>query len=185
MRLTGLTRCVLVSATALALAGCGSSSGGTPSTSASATSTAPVVTTPPATPVTSGAGLVGRWHADVSALLASTASLHPGVSFSCTGPVVLTFNADGTGSDHLQMSCTIEGHAASGNVTSTGNYTVSGNHITFSNIHNTGGVTVMGINVPFPATFSSSGTTFSISGNQLNIDITAAGRTIHQVYHRG
>ncbi|BBH16696.1 hypothetical protein Back2_09830 [Nocardioides baekrokdamisoli] len=186
MRLTGLARGVLIAATASAVAGCGgSSSSGTPSTSPGATSSSPAVTTPAATPVTLASGLVGTWHADVHDLLAGTAALSHGMSFDCSGPVTVTFNADGTATDHLQMHCSIHGRPASGDVTSTGNYSVSGHHISFSNIHNTGGVQVMGITVPFPAAFSGSGADVSISGNQLSFDITAAGTTIHQVYHRG
>ena len=185
MRLTGLTGGVVAAVAALAVTGCGSSSTGTPSpsTSAAGPSSTSVASTTSATTV--GAGLVGTWHADVRDLLASTSALRHGVSFDCSGPVTLTFNADGTGTDHLQIQCTIHGQTATGNITSTGDYTVSGRHISFSNIHNSGGIQVMGINVPFPATFSSSGADVSISGDQLSVDITAAGTTIHQVYHRG
>ena len=186
MRLTGLAGSVLAAATACSLAACGgSSSGGTPSTSTPAAVPSSTAAAATSTAATLGAGLVGTWHADVRDLLASTAALRHGVAFDCSGPVTLTFNADGTATDHLQIHCTIHGQTATGNITSTDNYTVSGRHISFSNIHNTGGVQVMGINVPFPATFSGSGADVTISGNQLSVDITAAGTTIHQIYHRG
>lgn len=184
MRLTGLARGVLVAATACAVAGCGSSSStGTPSTSAAVPVSTPAVTTTTATTV--GAGLVGTWHADVRDLLAGTAALSHGVSFDCSGPVTLTFSAAGTGTDHLQIRCTIQGQVATGDITSTANYRVNGSHVSFSNVHNTGGIQVMGISVPFPATFSSSGADITITGDQLRVAISAAGTTIHQVYHRG
>lgn len=157
---------IVVAATA-ALAGCGGGGGGDDDVGAG------------------GSGLVGVWRADISGIISENplliAAIGPG---SCAGPVVLSFNANGTFSQTLDGRCTFP-EGASGAVTSnaSGNYSLSGSQITITNAVNSGTTSAGGITQSF-SLIANGVATFALNGNTLVLR-PAVERGTQQTYTRG
>lgn len=149
----------------VALAGCGGGGGGDDSGS--------------------GSGLVGVWKADIGGIISENPLLITATGQgTCAGPVVLTFNANGTFAQSLDGRCSFPGgQSGAVSVNASGNYRVSGSQITITNAVNSGVYAAGGVTQSFSLITNGSGD-FSLSGNTLVLR-PSTGRGTQQTYSRG
>jgi hypothetical protein len=130
-----------------------------------------------------GSGLVGVWKADIGSIIRENALLVAAVGQgSCSGPVSLDLNSDGTFEHNVKAVCTFPAPAGSIPVTTRikGNYSVSGSRITISNA-----VTVFsdGEVSRIPSLISNGVADFTLNGNTLVLKPALETGTI-QTYTR-
>lgn len=148
---------VVATVSVLALPACSSSSQPTSSSPTASTSN----TSPPA-----GSDVVGTWRANAANILgANTANVGGAGGLTCNGPITMTFEGDGTFHRHGRVTCSVQGTSKSGAISTTGNYTTSGDQITFSGVR-------AGTTSPVPDSFGDATAQYSISGSTLSIVFT-------------
>lgn len=130
-----------------------------------------------------GGRLVGVWRADVGSIVRENALLIAAVGpGSCSGPVTLDLNSDGTFEHNMKAVCNFPAPAGSIPVTTRikGNYSVSGSRITISNA-----VTIFsdGEVSRIPSLISNGVADFTLNGNTLVLKPALETGTI-QTYTR-
>ena len=176
----------------------GSPSAGTTSASASAsaaasassTSASPTVSPTTATPspsptVTLDPALVGTWHADAASILASSVGRGSLRSLTnCTGPVVLTFTAQGRVADQGRITCTGRGATGHGQFSSTGRYTADGTVLTVSRAVTRCTLSVAGVAIPCAFAYGNGTARYRVSGATLTLTFRTTTGTRTQTYSR-
>lgn len=142
-------------------------------------------TVPGSSPATSGS-LLGSWTADAGAILAANTINVGGVgSLVCEGPIVMTFNADGSFDRSGEVSCTIAGTSAVGTIVSVGNWQDTGTTLIISGSSTSGTMTMGGTVVPLADSFGDGTGDYSIVGDTLTITFTIDPvGTVTQIYTR-
>lgn len=131
-----------------------------------------------------GSGLVGVWRADIGGIIRENPSVFAGIRGTCSGPVVLTFNANGTFSQSLAGNCTFpEGATGTVSVNGSGNYGVEGSQIRVTNAVNSGTYSAGLITQSF-SLITNGLANFTLSGNTLVLR-PAVERGTQQTYTRG
>jgi hypothetical protein len=131
-----------------------------------------------------GSGLVGVWRADIGGIIRENPTLLASIRGTCSGPVVLTFNANGTFSQSLAGSCTFAGGArGTVSVNGSGNYGVEGSQIRVTNAVNSGTIVAGGVTQSF-SLVTNGLANFTLSGNTLVLE-PAVERGTKQTYTRG
>lgn len=183
------------------LAGCGSSGSdgggegsGTTTTAAagggSGSTTTEAATTTTADSTTSsapagGGDLEGAWVADAQSLLTANTANLGNPQMDCSGPITLTFGADGHLSQQGTATCTIAGQSATLRFANTADYSVSGNEVSITGTSSDSSVTVAGVTRPTTIGLGSNTATFDVSGNTLKLTFTIAPTgTVTQTYTR-
>ncbi len=164
----------------LMLGACSSGGGGTSSSSPPDASGTPTTTgTPSPGPTSGSAELVGTWTADASQILAAnTANLGGSGAVTCRGPIVMTFNPDGTYSRRGSVTCSVRGRSMRGAVSTAGHYAVEGNVLTISRTRLEG-------DGPVPDAWGDGAAQFSVAGPTLNITFSNPSvGTVTQQYTR-
>jgi hypothetical protein len=133
----------------------------------------------------SGSGLVGVWKADIGGIISENPLLIAATGQgTCAGPVVLSFNANGTFSQTLDGRCTFPGGGSAAiSVNATGNYSVSGSQISVTNAVNSGIYAAGGVTQSF-SLVNDGQANFTLSGNTLVLK-PAVERGTQQTYTRG
>lgn len=155
----------------LFLVGC--DSGDDPGSDATTTAGNSVSTTvPDSSPATSGS-LVGSWTADAGDILAAnTVNLGGAGALVCEGPIVMTFNVDGTFDRSGEVSCTIAGMSAVGTIVSVGNWEDTGTTLIISGSSTSGTMTMGGTVIPLADSFGDGTGDYSIVGDTLSVTFT-------------
>lgn len=160
--------------TTVAVGAPGSGDPTTTTTAAVTTSTAP----------TTG-DIEGSWVADASDILAANTANVGGTGVDCSGPITMTFAADGTFDRSGTVSCSLGGMTASGTISTSGRYAVADDQITISGTTPGGRMTLGGRSVPTPDSFGDGAATYEVSGNTLTITFTESPvGTVTQTYQR-
>ncbi|MBI1352589.1 MAG: hypothetical protein GC156_15925 [Actinomycetales bacterium] len=121
--------------------------------------------------------LVGTWHADLGDLIASAAvAATLPRSVSCSGPVTLTFNADGTFAERGAGSCTVRGRTFDEGWQATGTYTDDGQAVTITGARCSGTLLICLQDGTLP---------YTIVGPTLRLQQEASGGTVTKTYTRG
>ncbi|MCB2018763.1 MAG: hypothetical protein KDF54_14825 [Hydrogenophaga sp.] len=133
----------------------------------------------------SGEGLVGIWKTDIGSIISENPLLVTATGQgTCAGPVVLTFQANGTFKQTLDGSCSFPGGASGAiSVNASGNYQVSDTEITITNAVNTGVYAAGGISQSF-SLVTDGAAKYSLSGDSLVLQ-PATERGVQQTYSRG
>jgi hypothetical protein len=133
----------------------------------------------------SGGGLVGVWKADIGGIISENPLLIAATGEgTCSGPVVLNLNADGTFSQSLDGRCTFPGGGSGAmSVNASGNYSVSGSQITVTNAVNSGVYAAGGVTQSF-SLIANGVAEFTLNGNTLVLK-PAVERGTQQTYSRG
>jgi hypothetical protein len=153
----------LVIAASAAMAGCGGGGGGDDG---------------------GGSGLVGVWRADIGGIIIENPSVFAGIQGTCSGPVVLTFNDNGTFAQTLDGRCTFpQGITGTVSVNASGNYGIEGSQIRVTNAVNSGSYTVGGTTQSF-SLITNGLANFTLSGNTLVLR-PAVEQGTQQTYTRG
>lgn len=188
-RRTTLIVCTIALAVALLalVGGCSSSSKttskgaavSTSSTSADTSTTAaggvPGTPTPPAstTPVTAQL-IEGTWTTDAAGIVAANAATNRSlIGLACTGPVTLTFNADGTFAHRGSFSCSQAGASGTGQFTGSGKYVLTGDQLALSDVTSSGSVSIGDASVAFDPSLRNGTATVTITETILSV--TAPG----------
>lgn len=173
--------------TTVLLLGCGSSgdtgSGGSISTTPGGSSSGTDSTTS-STP--QRGNLEGSWTADADTILgANTANLGGSGGVSCSGPIVMTFNEDGSFDRSGDMTCSVGGVSATGRIASTGQWSATDAAITISGAMSSGTMNLRGTAIPLADAFGDGTAGYTINGDVLEVRFTGAGvGTILQEYTR-
>ena len=169
------------------LLGCGSSedtgSGGSTSTTPGGSSSGADSTTS-STP--QGGILEGSWTADAASILgANLANLGGSGGLSCSGPIVMTFNEDGSFDRSGNVTCSVGGQSATGRIASTGQWTATDAAITISGAVSSGTVTLGGTTIPLADAFGDGTADYTIDSGVLEVSFTGVGvGSILQSYTR-
>lgn len=133
----------------------------------------------------SGSGLAGVWKADIGGIISENPLLIAATGEgTCSGPVVLNLNANGTFSQTLDGRCTFpRGGSGAVSVNASGNYSVSGSQITVTNAVNSGVYAAGGVTRSF-SLIANGVAEFSLNGNTLVLK-PAVERGTQQTYSRG
>ena len=147
--------------------------------STSSTSSPSTTGTTSSTTATAGGDVVGSWRASASDILgANTANVGGAGGLTCNGPITMTFEDNGSFHRHGRVTCSIQGTSKSGAISTTGNYTTSGDQITFSGVRASSAS-------PVPDSFGDATAQYSVSGTTLTIVFTNASvGEVTQVYSR-
>lgn len=168
----------------LLLVGCDSgddAGSGATTTTANSSST----TDPSSSPAASGS-VLGSWTADAGAILAAnTINVGGTGSMVCTGPILMTFNADGSFDRSGNVACTIAGTSGVGTIVSVGQWEETGTTLIISGSSTSGTMTIGGTVVPLPDSFGDGTADYSIAGDTLTITFTIDPvGTVIQIYTR-
>jgi hypothetical protein len=133
----------------------------------------------------SGSGLVGVWRADIGGIVSENPLLIAATGRgTCTGPVVLTFKADGTFTQTLNGRCAFTGGRDTAiTVNATGNYAIEGAQIRVTNAVNSGTIVAGGTTQSF-SLVTNGQASYTLSGNELVLK-PAVERGTQQTYTRG
>jgi len=149
--------------------------------SASATSASPT----PSPKRTRDPALVGIWHADAASILAATLGRGSLRSLTaCTGPVVLTFTAQGTVTDQGQITCTGRGPTGHGQFNSIGRYTADGSTLIVTEAVTRCTLSVAGTAVPCTFGYGDGTASYRVSSARLTLTFTTPTGTRTQTYTR-
>lgn len=174
----------------LLIAGCSGSEG--ESSDASSTASTPGTTAPrTATPSSltdpaSGGDLVGGWTADASEILAAnTVNVGGAGAVACTGPIVMTFSADGSFDRSGTITCAIADMSFTGTLSSVGRWESAGSTVIISETTTSGTMLMGGVEIPVPDSFGDGTGEYSVVGDVLTMTFTIAPvGTVVQTYAR-
>jgi len=133
-----------------------------------------------------GGGLVGVWKADIGGIISENPSLLGEISRrgTCSGPVVLTFKANGTFTQTLEGRCSFTaGGSATASVNASGSYEIEGSGIKVTNAVNTGVYAAAGVTQGF-SLITNGLANYTLDGNVLVLT-PAVERGTKQTYTRG
>ena len=192
----------VVASASLLLAACGSSggsdagsgSGGATTTADSGggsdTTTTAADTTTSATPTTAPApaagDLVGTWTADADSILgANLGNVGGGAGLTCSGPVDLTFQNDGTFTHKAQATCSRGSISATATIDSSGRYEADGQRIRIIAVRNDGTMEIMGRSQPMQMGWAVGTFAYTIDGDTLKVTFSNSSvGTVTQTYTR-
>ena len=128
--------------------------------------------------------LAGAWKADIGGIISENPLLIAATgNGTCSGPVTLNLNNNGTFTQSLNGRCTFpSGDFATITVVASGNYSASGSQITVTNATNSGSYTAGGISQSF-SLISNGIANFTLGGNTLILK-PALERGTQQTYLR-
>jgi len=153
-------------------------------TSATASASATSATTP-SPKRTRDPALVGIWHADAASILAATLGRGSLRSLTaCTGPVVLTFTAQGTVTDQGQITCTGRGPTGHGQFNSIGRYAADGSTLLVTEAVTRCTLSVAGTAVPCTFGYGDGTASYRVSSARLTLTFTTPTGTRTQTYTR-
>ena len=155
----------------------------TPTPADEATTTTVAVTTTVA--ATSG-DLEGSWVADAADILAAnTANVGGAGGLSCSGPITMTFAADGTYDRSGSVSCSVAGTTASGTISTSGRYGLDGGQLVVTGTTSGGRMAMGGTEIPTPDSFGDGTADYEVRGDTLAITFTDTSvGTVTQTYQR-
>ena len=180
------------SSSAASAASASPSTGGTsptsasPSTSVSASARPSVTPTPtPTKKPTRDRALEGTWHADAASVLTADADRTSMRSFtSCTGPVVLTFTAQGRVVGQGRVTCAGRGPTGHGQFASAGRYTADGAELVVTRAVTSCSLSAAGRAVPCSFAYGDGVAHYRVEGTNLTITFRTATGTRTQTYQR-
>ena len=168
-----------------------STSSTSPSTSASVSTSATASSSPKpssATPTpkpTRDPALEGTWHADAASILAADLGRTSLRGFTtCTGPVVLTFTAQGRLVDQGQITCQGAGPTGHGQFSSAGRYTADGSRLVVTRAATRCTLQVAGVVVPCAFAYSNGTARYVVSGSRLTLTFSTTAGLRTQNYTR-
>ena len=168
----------------------GTSASASASASATSASASPTVSATSATPspsptITLDPALVGTWHADAASILASSVGHGSLRSLtSCTGPVVLTFTAQGRVADQGRITCSGRGATGHGQFSSAGRFTANGTVLTVTRAVTRCTLSVAGVAIPCAFAYSNGTARYRVSGATLTLTFRTTTGSRTQTYTR-
>lgn len=177
-----------VATSASASASSSASTSTPPSASASATAAASATPKPSPTPTkkpTHDRAIRGTWHADAASIITTDPGALSSRRFTqCTGPVVLTFTAQGGLVDQGQITCTGRGATGHGQFSSTGRYTADGTLLVVTHAVTRCTLSVAGVAARCSFAYSNGTAHYRVSGAHLTITFRTPSGTRTQTYVR-
>ena len=168
--------------------GSASPTSASPSTSVSASARPSVTPTPTPTPTkkpTRDRAIEGTWHADAASVLTADADRTSMRSFtSCTGPVVLTFTAQGRVVGQGRVTCAGRGPTGHGQFASAGRYTADGAELVVTRAVTSCSLSAAGRAVPCSFAYGDGVAHYRVEGTHLTITFRTATGTRTQTYQR-